>query len=74
MSLLVNRASMTGFLVGDYAARNEEATAALAGWLSDGSIKSREDIVKGLDAFPDAFSRLFTGANVGKLVLQLATE
>jgi NADPH-dependent curcumin reductase CurA len=74
MALLVNRASMTGFLVGDYAARDGEATAALAGWLADGSIKSREDIVKDLDAFPDAFSRLFTGENVGKLLLQLATE
>jgi len=74
MALLVNRASMTGFLVGDYAARNEEATAALAAWLADGSIKSREDIVKGLRSFPDAFARLFTGENTGKLVLQLSTE
>ena len=74
MALLVNRASMTGFLVGDYAARNAEATAALAGWLADGSIKSREDIMKGLRSFPDAFGRLFTGENLGKLVLEVATE
>ena len=74
MALLVNRASMTGFLVGDYAARNGEATAALAAWLADGSIKSREDIVKGLRAFPDALGRLFTGGNVGKLVLEVASE
>ena len=74
MALLVNRASMTGFLVGDYAARNGEATAALAAWLADGNLKSREHIVKGLRAFPDALSRLFTGGNMGKLVLEVASE
>jgi NADPH-dependent curcumin reductase len=72
MSLLVNRASMTGFLVFDYAARYSEAAQALAGWRAQGVLKSREEIVDGLTKFPEALNRLFSGEHTGKLVLKVA--
>ena len=71
MSLLVNRASMTGMVVFDYAARYKEAARDLAGWRAAGRLKSREDIVTGLDNFPEALLMLFTGDNMGKLVLAI---
>jgi NADPH-dependent curcumin reductase CurA len=72
MQLLVQRASMTGFLVFDYAGRYPEAAAKLAEWLRDGKLKSREHIVEGgLAKFPDALLDLFAGENTGKLVLAL---
>ena len=72
MQLLVERASMTGFLVFDYAGRYAEAIAQLAEWRRDGRLHSREDIVLGgLDQFPEVFLRLFRGENVGKLILEL---
>ncbi len=74
MALLVNRASMTGFLVGDFAARNDEATRALAAWLADGTLKSREHIVEGLETFPDTLISFFKGENTGKLILKVADE
>ena len=74
MSLLVNRASMKGFLVGDYAARNDEATQALAGWLADGKLKSREHIVEGLESFPETLIKLFNGEHLGKLLIKVADE
>jgi NADPH-dependent curcumin reductase CurA len=60
-------------VVFDYAERFPQAIAELAGYLKDGRLKSKEDLVQGLDAFPEALTRLFTGENFGKLVLQLAT-
>jgi NADPH-dependent curcumin reductase CurA len=72
MSLLVNRASMKGFLVFDHAARYGEAAREMAGWMAAGKLKSREDVVQGLDTFPDTLLRLFNGENTGKLVLQVA--
>ena len=36
-----------------------------------GKLTSREDIVRGLDAFPDALRKLYTGENFGKLMLEL---
>ena len=72
MSLLVNRARMEGMVVFDYADRYPEAVKELAGYLKDGSMISREDVVEGLENFPEALLKLFTGENFGKLVLQVA--
>ena len=74
MSLLVNRASMTGMVVFDYAARYGEAAREMAGWMAAGKLKSREDIVEGLETFPDTLLKLFKGENTGKLVLKVAAE
>ena len=73
LSLLVNRASMTGMVVFDYADRYPQAIAELAGYLKDGRMKSREDTVQGIENFPDALLKLFNGENFGKLVLQVAS-
>ena len=72
MSLLVNRARMEGMVVFDYADRYGQAVAELAGYLKDGRMKSKEDIVKGIDTFPETLLKLFNGENFGKLVLQVA--
>jgi hypothetical protein len=74
MSLLVSHASMTGFLVFDYADRYAEGRRALAAWLASGEITSREDIVDGLETFPDTFLKLFTGENNGKLMIGVAED
>ncbi len=73
LSLLVNRARMEGMVVFDYADRYPQAIAELAGYLKDGRMKSKEDIAKGgVQAFPDTLTKLFTGENFGKLVLEIA--
>ncbi len=74
LSLLVNRASMTGMVVFDYADRYGEAGAALVGWMAEGRLRSREDIVEGLDTFPDTLLKLFSGEHSGKLVLKVAED
>lgn len=72
LSLLVNRARMEGMVVFDYADRYPIAIAEMAGYLKDGRMKSREDIVPGLENFPEALGKLFSGENFGKLVLEVA--
>ncbi len=75
MQLLVARASMTGFVIFDYAARYGEGVAQLAQWLRSGELQSREHIVHGdIDKFPDVLLELFRGGNTGKLVLALDGE
>ena len=70
MSLLVNRASMTGMVVFDYAERYAEAGAEMAKWIAEGRLVAREDVVEGgIDAFPETLLKLFKGENFGKLVL-----
>jgi NADPH-dependent curcumin reductase len=72
LSLLVNRARMEGIVVFDYADRFPVAIAEMAGYLKDGRMKSKEDVVKGLDTFPETLLKLFNGENFGKLVLDVA--
>ena len=72
LSLLVNRARMEGMVVFDYADRYPVAIAELAGYVKDGRMKSKEDVVQGLETFPETLIKLFTGENFGKLVLQVA--
>ena len=74
MALLVHRATMKGFLAGDYAARDDEATQALATWYADGTLKSREHVVEGLETFPDTLVKLFNGEHLGKLIIKVADE
>jgi hypothetical protein len=66
---------MEGMVVFDYAERFPQAVAELAGYLKDGRIKSREDVVRGgVQVFPRTLLKLFSGENFGKLVLQVADE
>jgi len=46
----------------------------MAGWMAAGKLRSREDVVEGLQAFPDTLLKLFRGENHGKLVLAVAPD
>jgi NADPH-dependent curcumin reductase CurA len=70
MQLLVARASMTGFVIFDYAGRYPEGIAELATWLNSGELRSHEQIEYGdVGDFPDTLLKLFRGENAGKLIL-----
>jgi NADPH-dependent curcumin reductase CurA len=70
--VLVNRLRVQGFIVFDFINRYPEALAALGGWYKEGKLHFREDIrTGGIDAFPETLAELYTGGNVGKLILQV---
>jgi NADPH-dependent curcumin reductase CurA len=71
LALLVQRASMTGMIVMDYAAQYPQAIVEMAGWMAAGKLKSKEHIVKGLETFPQTLLRLFSGDHDGKLILEV---
>jgi hypothetical protein len=69
LALLVNHATMTGFVVSDYGSRIAEGAEAMGEWYRSGAITSREHVVEGLENFPETLLKLFSGENDGKLVL-----
>lgn len=71
LALLVNRASMTGMVVFDYADRYAVAAREMAGWMMEGKLKARSDVVEGFETFPETLLKLFKGENTGKLVLKV---
>ena len=40
--------------------------------MKEGKFVSREDIVSGIETFPDSLNKLFSGENFGKLVLKVS--
>ncbi len=71
LSLLVNRATMQGMVVMDYAKDYGTAAREMGGWMAQGKLKSREDIYEGIENFYPTFTRLFSGDKKGKLVLKV---
>jgi len=74
MSLLVNRASMKGMVVFDYAKDYGKAAAQMGQWIMQGKLKSKEDIYEGIENFHETFLRLFSGEKMGKLVLKVGED
>lgn len=69
--LLMQRITMQGFIILDYAPRFAEATRALETWVLEGRIKHRETVVEGLQRAPEALDMLFSGDNMGKVLLRV---
>ena len=69
--IIAARIALKGFIVFDYFPRMAEFYAEMAPWLADGTVKSRETVVEGLENTPDAFLGLFSGANTGKMLVRL---
>ena len=71
LSLLVNRATMQGMVVMDYAQDYKKAMKEMGQWMMQGKLKSEEDVYVGIENFYDTFLRLFNGDKRGKLLLKV---
>lgn len=72
MPLLVKRSAlMKGFIVTDYQSRIKEGALQLAAWYQAGELLHQETVVEGFEQLPEAFLRLFSGDNIGKLVVKI---
>lgn len=71
LSLLVNRATMQGFIVFDFAAEYAQAAHEMSRWMAAGRLQAREHIVEGLETFPETLLMLFDGRNQGKLIIKV---
>jgi NADPH-dependent curcumin reductase CurA len=64
---------MQGFLVFDFEKRYPEGLAQLTEWVRDGKLKFHEDVIEGFENMPRALIGLFTGENIGKRVVKVAS-
>jgi NADPH-dependent curcumin reductase CurA len=74
VSLIIQRARMEGFIITDFLPRFAEAFMQISQWIGEGKIKYAVDVVQGLENATTAINRLFTGANTGKLLVQISAE
>ena len=69
--ILTKRLTVRGFIVSDFNDQREAFTRDVGGWLRDGKIKYKEDVVDGLQNAPQAFLGLLEGRNFGKLLVRV---
>jgi len=66
------RIRMEGFIYTDqFIDCAEEFYADMGGLIASGAVTMRETVREGLDAAPDAFLGLFSGENIGKMLVRL---
>jgi hypothetical protein len=73
-AVLSKRLTLRGFIVSDFAAQQADFLRDVSGWLRDGRIKYKEDVVVGLENAPEAFIGLLKGRNFGKLLVKVRAE
>jgi NADPH-dependent curcumin reductase len=70
-SILVNRLTVKGFIILDHMDRYPEAIGTMSGWMAEGKLRARNEIVDGLENALETCKRLFTGAHSGKLIVRV---
>jgi NADPH-dependent curcumin reductase CurA len=70
--ILTKRLTVRGLLVTDFAALHGDFLRDMGGWIRDGRVKYREDIVDGFENAPRALIGLLRGENFGKLLVHVA--
>jgi len=72
--VVTKRLRMEGFIVSDFFRQRAEATEQLAGWIADGQLVVREDILEGIEAAPRGLIGLLRGENIGKRMVRVGPE
>ncbi len=63
--------TLKGFIVSNYNERRADFMRDMTEWVISGRLKYRETVYEGIESTPDAFIGLFTGANTGKMIVNL---
>jgi hypothetical protein len=64
--------TLRGFIVSHYDHMADDFRRDMERWVANGEVEYRETVLDGIDKAPDAFIGLFTGANLGKMIVRLA--
>ena len=71
MRVIAARIMLKGFIYTDYLPEMGDFYRDMGGWIASGQVKSRETVREGIEATPQAFLDLFSGANTGKMLVKL---
>jgi len=68
---IIKRLTLRGFIVTDHLHRQQDFLSDMSRWIAEGRIAWKETIVEGIGSAPRAFLGLFSGDNVGKMLVKL---
>jgi NADPH-dependent curcumin reductase CurA len=71
--ILTRSLTVRGFIQSEFTrSHGRDFVRDMTGWVADGSVRYREDVVEGLENAPDAFAGMLRGANFGKLLVRVS--
>jgi len=72
LALATMRARMEGFIIFDYTDQYQKAREDMAGWMKEGKLKFRENLMDGrVEDYPAVLHSLYEGSNTGKMLMRL---
>jgi hypothetical protein len=71
MRVISARIQVRGFIYTDYLPEMGDFYRDMGGWIAGGQVQSRDTVREGIEATPQAFLDLFTGGNMGKMLVRL---
>jgi NADPH-dependent curcumin reductase CurA len=75
LSLIVGkRLMLKGFIVSDHREMFSQFYADMKEWIASGEMKWQETIIEGLENAPQAFIGLFSGENLGKMLVKVGPD
>lgn len=69
--IVAKKLTLRGFIVSDHFDVYGDFVQDLSSWMMAGKVKTRDTVFEGIEKTPDAFMGLFTGANIGKMLVKL---
>jgi NADPH-dependent curcumin reductase len=73
-AILTKRLIIRGFIISDFAARQNDFLRDMASWVREGRVKYKESVTEGLENAPAAFIGLLKGANFGKQLVRVSPD
>jgi NADPH-dependent curcumin reductase CurA len=71
MRIIAARIQLRGFIYTDYLPEMGDFYRDMGGWIAGGQVRSRDTVRDGIEAAPQAFLDLFSGGNIGKMLVRL---
>ena len=72
--VVIKRLLWKGFIVSDHLDRFPAFAQDMGSWIAEGKVVWRETVHEGIENAPNAFLGLFSGGNVGKMLVRLAAD
>jgi NADPH-dependent curcumin reductase CurA len=72
--VVTKRLTLKGYIVSDHYDRLPQFNSDMKGWIDSGRMRWRETILEGIENAPKAFIGLFTGNNIGKMLVRISPD
>ncbi len=74
INVIPRRLRIQGFIVTDHFDLMPQFIGDMGGWIGEGRMKWKETVVEGIENAPTAFLGLFSGDNIGKMLVRLGPD